>query len=79
MNRIDMPLEEIIDCKENIYKVATLAIKEATSLTRKNQDDVKKEYGNSKLTAVAVTKVLHGDVKYTEKTPEQLENARRAK
>ena len=78
MNKIDIPLEEIIDCKENIYKIATLAIKEATVLSRKNQEDLKKEYGSSKLSAVAITKVLHGEVKYNEKTPEQLENARRA-
>ena len=79
MNTINMPLEEIIDCKENIYKVATLAIKEATVLSRKNQDVVRQEYGNSKLTAVAMNKVLHGEVKYNEKTAEQLENARKIK
>ena len=68
-----IPLEEIIDCKDNIYQITTVAIKEAIALCKMDKDLYRKEYGNSKITAVALSKVLSGEVKYNQKSLEEMQ------
>ncbi len=61
-----IPLDEIIDYKGNMYKLSALAIKEAIRLSNENPEDLKKEYGDSKIAAIALSKAFSGDIKYTD-------------
>ena len=61
-----IPLDEIIDYKGNIYKMSALAIKEAVRLSKENPEDLKKDYGDSKIAAIALSKAFSNDIKYTD-------------
>ena len=65
--RRSIPLDEIINLKDNVYKTCVVAIKEAESLSRETEEEREKEFGDSKLSSVALSQVLLGEVEYKDK------------
>lgn len=59
-----VPLDAIIDCDENIYRKATVAIKEAERLGKDGEAKAEAEGGGAKLVSLALYHTFVDGVEY---------------
>lgn len=67
-----VPLDAIIDCTENIYKKATVAIKEAERLGNLGEDEVESSEGGAKLVSIALEHTFLDEVEYKDNSEQFL-------
>ena len=63
MNKV--PLDALIDFKENIYEITCVAIKEADILSNPGCGGKEIEEDNGKIVSEVLYRALNGEIKYT--------------